>query len=354
MAYRVVQWATGGIGSESLRIIAHRPDLELVGALVYSPEKAGRDAGEIAGIAPTGITATADKEAIFALEADCVVHLPRQHRDMTEHKADVLRLLESGKNVISGIDFFHPQTHDPEWAARVEEACTKGRSTLMGLGNQPGFVCERLTTTITSMCSEISSIEVVERMELEDISAAGATVMGFGLTPDEFAASRAIEMWDSMYRQVPGAVCAILGAEVDRIDSETTTVLAERDLPIAAQIRNGTVAGIGFRWTAIVDGAPFFSLETRWVCDADLPGWEAPNDWVIIVEGRPSLRLTLERAHSFAGGVKQGGHSRDGHSTVFRRSCAALLTNAIPGVTEAPPGHFLAPVFGAYQHRRGS
>ena len=55
---RVFQVATGNVGSEMIKRIATQPDLELVGVHCYSPEKVGRDAGELAGIAPNGVTAT--------------------------------------------------------------------------------------------------------------------------------------------------------------------------------------------------------------------------------------------------------------------------------------------------------
>lgn len=45
MPYRVIQWATGGVGTEALRVLIQHPQPELVGTLVYSAEKEGRDAG---------------------------------------------------------------------------------------------------------------------------------------------------------------------------------------------------------------------------------------------------------------------------------------------------------------------
>jgi len=47
---RVVQWATGAVGRHAVAAIHDHPDLELVGALVYSDSKAGRDVGEICGV----------------------------------------------------------------------------------------------------------------------------------------------------------------------------------------------------------------------------------------------------------------------------------------------------------------
>ena len=47
--YRVIQWATGAVGTEVLAtIVDHRSDLELVGVKVYSGEKNGVDAGVLA------------------------------------------------------------------------------------------------------------------------------------------------------------------------------------------------------------------------------------------------------------------------------------------------------------------
>ena len=63
---RVVQWATGNIGSRSLRAIIEHPRLELVGVHVHSAGKVGTDAGELCGVAPTGILATATIDEVIA------------------------------------------------------------------------------------------------------------------------------------------------------------------------------------------------------------------------------------------------------------------------------------------------
>ena len=73
---RVVQWATGNIGSRSLRHIIQHPELTLAGVYVTSTAKAGRDAGELCGLPATGVTATGDVGEILALGADCVLYMP--------------------------------------------------------------------------------------------------------------------------------------------------------------------------------------------------------------------------------------------------------------------------------------
>lgn len=48
MPVRVVVWSTGGVGSHAIEAVRGRPDLELVGVWVHSPDKVGKDAGELA------------------------------------------------------------------------------------------------------------------------------------------------------------------------------------------------------------------------------------------------------------------------------------------------------------------
>ena len=114
--YKVVQWATGNIGTHSLRAVIAHPNLDLVGVYVYSEDKAGRDAGELCGVAPTGVLATRDVGEILALQPDCVLFMA----DRVD--VDVLcQLLEAGvkEDVIrfelfdathSGIDYRYPMS----------------------------------------------------------------------------------------------------------------------------------------------------------------------------------------------------------------------------------------------------
>lgn len=48
---RVVIWSTGGVGSIAIDGVRRRPDLELVGVWVHSPDKVGKGAGELAATA---------------------------------------------------------------------------------------------------------------------------------------------------------------------------------------------------------------------------------------------------------------------------------------------------------------
>jgi len=71
---RVAVWSTGWIGSLAIRSVHRRPDLDLVGVWVHSPDKVGRDVGELVGLDPIGLAATGDADSLIALRPDCVVY----------------------------------------------------------------------------------------------------------------------------------------------------------------------------------------------------------------------------------------------------------------------------------------
>jgi hypothetical protein len=124
MTYKVVQWATGSVGMWSLKEIVRNPDLDLVGLRVYSPDKVGRDAGEIAGTDPVGVIATDSTAEILALDCDAVVHCAQAFGQMEQMTDDVVALLESGKNVVSVSDYISPDLWRPGLLVR---AARRGR-----------------------------------------------------------------------------------------------------------------------------------------------------------------------------------------------------------------------------------
>ena len=69
---RVFQVATGNVGTEMIKRIGQHPDLELIGVHCYSPEKVGRDVGELAGLDPIGVHATGSVAEIIAAKPDVV------------------------------------------------------------------------------------------------------------------------------------------------------------------------------------------------------------------------------------------------------------------------------------------
>src|ERR1700742_4298991 len=153
--YRVVQWNTGNVGKSSLKSIVDNPLLELVGCFAWSPEKAGRDVGELVGIAPLGVAATNDVDALLALKPDCVVYNP-----MWIDVDELVCILSAGVNVVSSASFITGHNLGAG-RDRIEEACKQGGSTIFGSGVSPGFA-ELLAIVAANACDRVDKVVIAE------------------------------------------------------------------------------------------------------------------------------------------------------------------------------------------------
>ena len=77
MTYRVVVWGTGNAGRPAIRAVAAHADLELAGVVVSNPAKVGRDAGELAYLAPLGVAATDDTSVALADDGQILIDKSR-------------------------------------------------------------------------------------------------------------------------------------------------------------------------------------------------------------------------------------------------------------------------------------
>lgn len=119
--YRIIIWSPGDMGGRALRTALLSPDqFEVVGVKVFSPHKNGKDIGALVGLPPVGVKATTSKDAILALNADCVVHTPTTPALLQGSDQDVLDLLASGKNVVSGASHHNPSMHN--WLTETQPA----------------------------------------------------------------------------------------------------------------------------------------------------------------------------------------------------------------------------------------
>ena len=109
------------MGKTCLQAVIDHPAMELVGLYVYGAAKVGKDAGTIARREPNGILATSDIDEILDLDADVIVHCARISPPFGSHDAELIRLLESGKNVISINGFSDPSRWDGVRRAALEK-----------------------------------------------------------------------------------------------------------------------------------------------------------------------------------------------------------------------------------------
>ena len=186
---KVVQWATGAVGGAQLRAVIDDPDLDLVGLFVYSPEKVGVDAGTLVDRGPTGVLATNDKREILALDADVVLHAASKGFPVNTNTDDIVELLASGKNVITTTSYNHLPTFGQETAERIDDACRTAGVRFHAAGEHPGFMFERLATSLTGLCQRVDRITVQEFVDCSGLTEPKMLVelMGMGKQPEEIS-----------------------------------------------------------------------------------------------------------------------------------------------------------------------
>lgn len=325
--YRVVQWASGNIGSRALRAVLEHPDLTLAGLYAHTTDKAGRDAGELCGLGPTGVIATHDIDEIVALGADCVLYMPRAC-DMDE----VCRLLASGANIVTTRGEFHRVAGlDPAVRERVEAACESGKSSIHSTGSSPGFITEALPLALTSIQRRLDGLTIEEFADLSQRDSPGLLfdVMGFGKPPAEYDERRLSVVRDSFGPSLH-MVADALSIPLDSVEAEGEVATAPRPVHIAAgTLRPGTVAAQRITVSGVRDGRPLLRFRATWYCTTDLDRtWDVrATGWHITIDGDAPLDIDLRFPVPL-----------DRMAAMSPSYTANRAVNAVPVLCEASPG----------------
>ena len=336
MTYRVVQWSTGNVGHHTVRLIARHPELELVGLWVHSPDKVGRDAGELVGIEPLGVTATDDVDALLSLRPDCVSYTATADLRPGEAIADMARILAAGVNVVSSsvVPLIYPPHVAPEMRRPLEEACRTGRSSCFTSGIDPGFANDLLPLALVGTCEYVDSVRVMEIVNYNtyDQPQVLFETMGFGQPLDATPLLLIPGVLGFAWGGVVRSIAQGLGVEIEELRESHERLPAPESIDLGfGVVEAGTTAALRFEVEGLVDGRPVVVLEhvTR-LDDSLAPDWPQPvghSGYRVIVSGNPNYTLDLQMM----------GDDGD-HNTAGLVGTAGRIVNAIPAVCEAAPG----------------
>ena len=302
---------------------------------VHSPEKVGRDAGELAGVDPIGVTATDDVDAILAEGVDCVVYAAQGPEQDAGSVPDYVRLLSAGVNVVttSSWALLYPPTYEPTWRAQLEAAAADGAASLYASGIEPGFAADQLPILLTTMSNTIRSIRSSEiaMYDTYPVTFMMMDVMGFGRPPDHDAMLGLPGSILSAWAPGINLIASALGVELDEIREEFDRVVSDRTFEVACgTIEAGTVGAIRTQAIGVVDGRDAIVIEHVNRMAADLaPEWptaERDGLYRITIEGDPDIICEM------AAGDPQ--HASPGAMV----ATAMRVVNAVPYVVDAPSG----------------
>jgi 4-hydroxy-tetrahydrodipicolinate reductase len=319
MTYRVLHCGTGNAGALALRGVIAHPDLELVGVLAYSPDKIGRDAGELSGGEPVGIVATDDLDAVLSLEADCLCYMGDGLKHPEESVETMCWFLAAGTNVVttSILALVNPATARPDLLEPVEAACRAGGTTFFCNGADPGFASDLVPLTLLALMDDVEAVRIQEIINygFYDQVETMRVLFGFGQPLDYeaplFTSGALTEYWGG----VIALVAAKLGVKLEEIRETHDLVAMDHDVEIAVgRIEAGTTAAIRFDVQGIVNGRPAIVVEhTR--ADTDAAQWPRcaggeNNYWIPLAPSAARGEITMADEHvarrrSIANGMRR-------------------------------------------------
>ncbi len=336
---RVFQVATGNVGSEMIRRIREHPDLELVGLHCYSPDKIGRDAGEIVGIDPIGVVATGTVEEIVAARPDCVTfHGVFPDLELYE------RILESGIDIVTTADWVtghHRDANHPHPSGRTESeviqaACERGGATFYGTGMNPGLA--QILTIVHS--NDVTEIERVLCKESVDVSCHHSVdtwvEVGFGRPVDDPEVPGMLERYTRVFEDAVRLMADCFDLTLDEVRFEHELGACTKDVDLGwYQLPKGSLGGCYLKYVGLVAGEPRIEMHLEWQMTPHTdPHWDIQACYITQVDGDPctySKHLILPKPGT-------DFSSPDAFASVGMTVTGMPALNAVRSVVAAPPG----------------
>jgi len=306
----VAQYGIGPIGAEIARLLFTKPWIKVTGAVDIDPNKVGRDLGEVIGLGRnTGVIVTAELQG----KPDVVCHSTGSR--LREVSGQLKSLLERGCHVVSTCEELSFPL-DVEVREELMQVARAANTTLLGTGVNPGFVMDKLALTITSVCQDVKSVEIIRIQNASTRREPLQRKVGAGMTVDEFRA--AVDAGRIKHMGLKESLMMVgngLGVEFDHVTDEAIEpIVADREIVTPfLKVAPGQVAGV--HQTIEGMGRIDVSLELRMYVGAE----DVAADRVI-VRGVPDVEMEIK-----------GGVHGD-------RATAAMVVNSIPRIVQARPG----------------
>ncbi len=315
---RAVVFGVGAMNSVATRFMLEK-GVQIVGAISRSPNKVGRDLGEVAGLGhPTGVEIERDARHVLSTRsADiALVAIASYMSDMYEH----LRLCaECGVNAITiSEEALYPWNTSPVQTAELDRLAKANGVTITGSGHQDVYWLNLISMWMGT-AHHIESVTGRASWNVDDYGPEVAKDTHAGNTIDEFAAwQREAHRPPTFGRNTLGALVTSLGLTPTSVSTQTRPEVARVDTyskSLDTMISAGRV--IGSTDVETVSTREGLTLSFEMTGRVYQPGETDINEWSLT--GEPNLKLSNPAVPTAVTTVTQ-------------------FVNRIPDVINAPPG----------------
>ena len=315
---KAVVYGVGAMNSIATRMMLEK-GVDIVGALARSPQKVGRDLGEVAGLGhETGVVVEDDPDRVLSTRrADiAVIAVASYMGDMYEH---LRRCAEHGVNAVTiAEEALYPWNTSPMQTAELDHLARQNGVTITGTGHQDVYWVN-LVSMVLGTAHRIETVTGRASWNVDDYGPEVTKDQQVNRTIEEFDAWLAeADRPPTFGRNTLGALVEDLGLTAAEVTSTTRPDIAEQ--PVQSQSLGVTVEPgrvIGFTDVDTVRSHEGITLTFEMTGRLYLEGETDINDWT--VEGEPPLRLINPAVPTMMSTVSQ-------------------MVNRIPDVINAPPG----------------
>jgi 4-hydroxy-tetrahydrodipicolinate reductase len=315
---KAVVYGVGAMNSVATRLMLEK-GVDIVGALARSPDKVGRDLGDVVGLGyQTGVLIEDDPERVLSTrEADiAVIAIASYMPDMHEH---LHRCAQHGVNAITiSEEALYPWNTSPMQTAELDALARRNGVTITGTGHQDVYWVN-LVSMVMATSHRIETVTGRASWNVDDYGPEVAKDQRVDTTVESFDTWLAEAVRPPSFgKNTLGALVSDLGVTVTELSSSTRPEVATE--PVASSALGLTVETgrvIGFTDVDTVETDQGITLTFEMTGRLYLEGEADINDWTIT--GEPELRLSNPAVPT-------------GMTT-----CTQLV-NRIPDVINAPPG----------------
>jgi 4-hydroxy-tetrahydrodipicolinate reductase len=338
---RIFQFATGNVGSEMVGRIVGHPDLELVGLYCYSPDKVGRDAGEIVGLDPIGVIATGELADVLKAKPD-IVNFNGVWPDI-----DLFcTLLEAGINVVTTSDWItgyhrdrnHPHPSGQKPTELIEAACQRGGATFYGTGMNPGLA-QILSVVATAGMGHVEHITVLETVDVSCHHSVDTWKnVGYGRPVDDPEVPGLLETGCTVFSDSIYLMADCLDLEIDDIEFECDLGACTEEVDLGWwTLPKGSVGGSLAKFKGMSKGEPKIEVHLEWqMTDKTEPKRNVQGCYITTIEGDPTI---VNRHMIFpATGRPHGSWTPEYFASVGMTITGMPALNAMRAVCESKPG----------------
>jgi hypothetical protein len=315
---KAVVYGVGAMNSIATRLMLEK-GVDIVGALARSPEKVGRDLGDVAGLGrETGVLVEDDPERVLATrQADiAVISVASYMSDMYEH---LRRCAEHSVNAVTiSEEALYPWNTSPMQTAELDALARRNGITITGTGHQDVYWVN-LVSMVMATSHRLETVTGKASWNVDDFGPEVAKDQRVDTTVEDF------DKWlaetarpPSFGKNTLGALVEDLGVTVTEQSSATRPEVATQPVPSSSldlTVEPGRV--IGFTDVDTVATDQGITLTFEMTGRLYLEGEADINDWTFT--GEPELHLSNPAVPT-------------GMTTVTQ------LVNRIPDVINAPPG----------------